>query len=66
MSLSDTIITGMNNPDCAFYVGSFIGNYSTGKLILAGMFLMIVYKFVDKMALEPSIKWIKSKAKVRK
>ena len=59
--LNETIMTGLNNPDCAFYVGAFAGQMFVVRWLF---FLLIVYvllKAVDKLALEPLLKYLKIK-----
>lgn len=65
--LNDTIINGINNPDCAYFVGMTVGSASLfGKLFLL-MAVFTLFKFVEKLAVEPIIAKIKNKIKgVRK
>ena len=57
--LADTINNGLNNPDCAFFVGTFFGQAITIKLILVGIAMYFIFKVVDTFAFEPTMKWIK-------
>lgn len=63
MTLSATIEAGLNNPDCAFFVGSFFGTAYIVKLMLYIACIYWVIKAVDKLALEPVIDYIKRKFK---
>ncbi len=49
MSLSNTILTGMNNPDCAFYVGQSLGYASAGTLIVRVTAVYFGVKLIDKI-----------------
>ena len=49
MSITDVIMTGMNNPDCAFYVGAFAGNITTGGLIFRIALIYFGMKLIDKI-----------------
>lgn len=61
MSLAETINNGLNNPECAFFVGQYLGQASTGKLVLYMSIIYFGIKLIDKIIFEglPSIckKW---------
>jgi hypothetical protein len=40
ITIADTIVKGMNNPDCAFFVGATVGNILTIKIV---MWIALVY-----------------------
>ena len=65
MSLTEIITTGMNNPDCAFFVGSFYGQVMTMKGIITLMGLLLIFKILDKLVIEPCLEWIKKGGKKR-
>lgn len=59
MALNDTIINGMNNPDCAFFVGQTMGQADLlGKLVVLLLFFTF-YEFAKKLVIEPFIERIK-------
>lgn len=61
MALNEIISTGLNNPDCAFFVGQWLGGWLSMKMV---MYLVVAYwimKSIDKLALEPIIDFVKSK-----
>lgn len=59
--LADIITTGLNNPDCAFFVGQTFGiSQAFGMVVFIAVF-GTVYKLIDKLALEPLIEWIRKK-----
>ena len=49
----------MNNPECAFFTGAFVGQSLAIKWVLMMAGLYYVFKAVDKLAFEPFIEWIK-------
>lgn len=48
-TLVDTIATGMNNPDCSFFVGQMIGTLSAGSLIVRVAIIYFGFKVLDKI-----------------
>lgn len=48
-NFSEILVAGLNNPDCSFWVGTFIGQITTVKLIFVLGGLMLLYKLIDKM-----------------
>ena len=63
MTLVDTINMGLNNPDCAFFVGNYMGQLFTIHSMLILLSIYLGFKFLDKLAVEPLIKYIKTKIK---
>jgi len=61
MTLTEIIQKGMNNPECAFYVGSFFGNLMAFKWLVTILAIGFIYKAIDKLAWSPLIEWIKKK-----
>ena len=61
MTLAEIITTGMNNPECSFYVGAFMGQLGTIRLGWLLLCTYLLYKAIDKLAWEPFIIWIKKK-----
>jgi hypothetical protein len=59
MALSDIITTGINNPDCSFFVGTFVGQLSLFKIVTFMVLSYFVFKIIDTLALDPFLKWIK-------
>jgi len=59
MSLSETILNGLNNPECAFYVGQTIGYSSAGQLMLKIGLIYFGFKFLDKFVFEKIPIWYK-------
>ena len=49
MSLAETITTGMNNPECAFFVGQTLGNVTAGMLIVKITLIYFGVKLLDKI-----------------
>ena len=59
--LNETIMNGLNNPECAFYVGSFLGGLLAVKWVIVALIFIYVSKVIDKLAFEPFLNWIKKK-----
>lgn len=60
-TIADTILKGMNNPDCAFYVGKWLGGYESIRIVIVILILLLIYKAIDKLAFEPMLNWITNK-----
>jgi len=61
MTLSDQLITQINNPDCSYLVGGFMGGWIIAKLIFGIIIAYILLSAVDKLAYQPFLDWCKSK-----
>jgi len=59
-TLSSILSTGMNNPECSFYVGAFTGMGLAWKYIVALAVAYYIIKAVDKLAVEPLIKKVRN------
>lgn len=61
----ETLVRGANNPDCAFYVGAsggmLLGIWAFSKFILMLIVCYIVLQFINKLAFEPFLEWLKNK-----
>lgn len=64
--LTETVAAGLNNPECAFFVGSFIGGYMAIVWLLYMLAAFALFKLIDKLALEPLLNWLKVKIWRRK
>jgi len=53
--LNETISAGLNNPDCAFFVGSFTGSFLSFKYLIIVILLYFGFKLLDAFIVEPSI-----------
>ena len=60
-TLAETISLGVNNPECAFFVGTYMGQYITAKLFMFAILVYVALKFIERLALDPLIKYIKNK-----
>ena len=49
MSLAETIRTGMNNPECAFFVGQTLGVAQSGNLILKVALVYFGFRLLDRI-----------------
>lgn len=59
--LNDTLAAGLNNPDCAFYVGMFAGMGLLFQYLLLALFFFVVYRFAEELAIKPFINRLKKK-----
>jgi hypothetical protein len=59
--INETILTGLHNPDCAFYVGTFFGQIFVVKWLIFLLIAFAIVKAIDRLALEPILQWIKKK-----
>lgn len=66
MTLAEIITTGMNNPECAFFVGSFFGSAFIIKIALIVSAIGFLYKAADNFIVEPLFTYIKRKWRERK
>jgi len=65
----NTTIAGLNNPDCAFYVGAMAGQMSTAYLIIKIAFIYYGLKLLDKLlfvGVPKFYKWIKIEIGMRR
>ena len=60
-NFTDNIVTGLNNPDCSFWVGATTGQYLTIKLLLILAVFTFLFELIDKLVIEQIVKWIKLK-----
>jgi len=66
MPLAEIIKTGMNNPECSFFVGQFIGTTLIIHIMIGISIISFLAKVIDKLALESLIEWVKGKWYKRK
>jgi hypothetical protein len=62
-NITNIITTGLNNPECSFYVGTFIGQWSGLKFAIIFMCILLLYKVIDEIALKGFFVWLKEKRK---
>ena len=60
-NLTSILLTGLNNPDCAFYTGAFVGQWLAVEYLIIIWLIYAVFKVIDKLALEPLLKFLKKK-----
>ena len=61
MTLAETITAGVNNPECAFFVGHWMGEFMTTRLVFFLLLILFVAKLFEQMLFLPTIEWIKGK-----
>ena len=52
MALSEIISTGLNNPECAFYTGAFVGQWLAVKYLMIIWAIYVIFKFLDKLVID--------------
>lgn len=65
-NLTSIMLNGLNNPDCAFYTGAFVGSFLVLKWLLFLLIFAIIFKALDRLAFDPFLNWVKSKIYRRK
>lgn len=68
-SFVNNTMAGMNNPECAFWVGQSVGNMAVGYLIIRIAFIYFGLKLLDKLVfigIPKFYKWIRDEIKYRK
>jgi len=63
MSFEEIINNGINNPECAFFVGMWVGKFIMLKIMFGMVVGYGVIKIINALALEPLLNWIKKKLK---
>lgn len=48
-TLGDTLLKGINNPDCGFFVGYFTGSATVGSMIIRVVVIYYAIKLLDKL-----------------
>lgn len=61
MVLSEIISTGMNNPECAFFTGAFVGGLIYAKLLVLFLVFVALFRAIEKLAITPLIEWLHKK-----
>lgn len=62
-NLTEIITAGLNNPECAFYVGAFTGQFMALRYLIVVLIIFFVFKIIEKLAFEPFISWVKNKVR---
>lgn len=61
LTLADTLIIGMNNPDCAFYVGAVTASFLVLKIIFSLVLAYLALRILEKLIFTPLLNWIARK-----
>lgn len=61
MVFEEIINQGINNPECSFFVGTFIGQTLSLRIMLFLSMIYLLIKAIDKLAFTPLLNKIKSK-----
>jgi len=66
-TLGTILIKGINNPDCSFFVGTWLGAFMTFRLIVIIIIGFFIFKLIDQLIINPILnvlnRMIKSKFK---
>jgi hypothetical protein len=55
--LTNSLISGLNNPDCSFYVGATVGQYLILR-VAAGVFIAyFVLRIFERLIFTPLLNW---------
>ena len=65
-TFSAIILRGLNNPDCSFYVGQMMGQYTTFKITVIFILIYFGLRAFENLAFQPILEWIKTKLKLKK
>jgi hypothetical protein len=57
-TIGNIVLTGLNNPDCAFYTGAFFGQMSTTRIFILLWAGLIALKAIDKLDLKAILEYI--------
>ena len=60
-NLTETLMRGMNNPDCSFFVGAFTGRLLTAQTIGAIILISMFYKGLEIFVFTPLFNYIKNR-----
>lgn len=69
VTLADTITAGLNNPECAFYVGNMMGTATIGFIAFRLALVYYGIKMLDKLIFKGVPKfydWVMLEIKLRK
>lgn len=64
--LNNTIAAGLNNPECAFFVGNTLGSLLIYMWVILVILSYFVFKMLYKLVLKSTDKQVKSKRKRKK
>lgn len=59
-NFSNIITTGLNNPDCSFFVGIWMGQFFALKYLIVLFMIYIAFKLIYNFIINPFINKIKS------
>lgn len=62
-TLETIISTGLNNPECSFFVGQWFGSIWFASVIMYILAAYILFKIVEKIVIEPLLNYITKKIK---
>ncbi len=61
MTFSEILIAGLDNPECSFFVGMFIGQILAVRIFLIFIFALILFSIINKLALAPFLEWARKR-----
>lgn len=57
----NTFLGQVANPECSYLTGMIIGAAGVSRITITFFLVLIIYKAIDKLAIEPFLSWIKSR-----
>jgi hypothetical protein len=60
-TFQENIVSGLNNPQCSFFVGAWLGGYVVLKFVGILFAFFVLYHLFEKLAYKPFIDWVYSK-----
>lgn len=57
----NTLEAGINNPECAFFVGNMTGKSMVYIDVAVVLFAIFFFRAADKLIISPLLDWVKNK-----
>jgi hypothetical protein len=61
MTLAENLFTQLNDPNCSYLTGMYLGGITVYKIIFSMVIAYFIFKAVDKLAFEPLLNYCKLK-----
>lgn len=66
MSFVETFMQQLNSPECSAISGAYIGMGFSLRLVLTVVIVYFILRFVDTLAFQPVMDWLKQKTQNKK
>ncbi len=57
----DAFLGQIANPDCSYLTGMMMGSAGMSRIIISFFLILLAFRILDKLAIEPLLSWIKDK-----